>query len=433
MKDKKRYETKLLDCWPQMKELRRGRFRHTWEAHDKGEVVIMGAMEWFLSLCAGLGDFANPSYGPYTTGILRDTREMTRCLESTESMGYRHEICAPMRCNLGQLFLGMVDRSPSGENFKPDIIFQPNLCFNMARTGQIYAEHFGIPYHVLDVPHMDTEQDREYLFSQMQEAIEWMQRITGREYDDQKLIEALYNEWDSMVIWARICLLNQAIPAPLNFRQLWSLRLPLRTWRHKKETLDFYKTLYDEVRDRVRNEISAQGMETARLLQEGLPPFYAHELLKLADKYGAVYVGGELPFVTMGAWEVLEDGTWKSPPTLDERGKTIRSRDDALWALVDLYLTYNGTLNWPGYGGRVKDYIKRVKDWMADGVVFNLDPSCRVGNAGTEEAVLAVKEAGIPVCVYECEESDPRTYNKIQIERKLELFYTEVLGLEELS
>ena len=415
-----------------MKELRRMHFRHTWEAHDKGEVAIMGDVEWFLSLCAGLGDFANPSYGPYTTGIMRDINETIRCLEKVESIGYKHDICAPMRCNLGQLFLGMVDKAPNGKLFKPDFVFQPNMCFNMAKTGQIFAEYFGIPYFVLDVPHTDTKQSREYLFLQMQEAIEWMQKVTGREYDDEKLIESLHNEWNSMVLWARICMLNQVVPAPLNFRQLWSLRLPLRTLRHKKETLEFYQILYDEVRDRIKDQISAQGVEVARLLQENLPPFFAHELFKIADQYGVVYVGGELPFVTMGAWRVLDDGTWQAPPTLEESGRSIRSRDDALWALADLYLTYNATLSWPGYGERVKDYIKRVKDWHADGVVFNLDPSCRVGNAGIEEAILAVKEAGVPVCTYSCEEADPRTFNRRQIMNKLLLFFTEVLGLTKL-
>ena len=432
MPNDRRYETKPVDCWPRMKELRRARFRHTWEAHEKGEVVIIGTVEWFLSLCSGLGNFANPSYGPYTTGMMRNPNEAIRCLEKVDSMGYRRDICAPMRCDLGQLFLGFVDKTPEGKPFKPDFVFQPNMCFIMAKTGQIYAQHFGIPYFLLDVPHVDTEHNRDYLVSQMQEAIRWMEKVTGRVYDDEKMIAGLRNEWESMVLWAKICMLNRSIPAPLNFRQLWSLRLPLRTWRHKKETLEFYEILYDEVKERVRNQISAQGVETVRLLQESLPPFYDHDLLKLADRYGAVYVGGEVPFTTNGAWRVKEDRTWEAPPTLDERGKPIRTREDALLALAELYLAYTPVVAWPGYGNRVNDFVKRVEDWHADGVVFNLDPSCRVASAGTEEAILALKKAGVPVCTYECEEADPRSFNGPQIKRKLELFYTETLGLKEV-
>jgi benzoyl-CoA reductase subunit B len=334
-----------------------------------------------------------------------------------------------MRVNLGQLFTGMVDKSPNGKPFKPDLVFQPNMCFNMPKTGQIYANYFKIPFFILDVPHIDTEANRAYLIAQMQRAIEWMETSTGRKYNDEKLIRATRNEWNSMVLWAKICLLNQNIPAPLNFRHLWSLRLLLRTFRHKDETLEFYKTLYDEVKKRVRDGISAQGIEVIRLLQESLPPFYEHDLLKLADKYGAVYVGGELPFTTNGAWLVKEDRSWIAPPTIEERGKPLGTREDALQALAELYLAYTPVIAWPGYEKRINDWVKRVEDYHAQGVVVNLDPSCRVSSAGTEEAILALKKAGVPVCVYECEEADPRTFNGPQIREKLELFYTEMLGL----
>src|SRR4030042_4681258 len=140
-----RYETKPIECWARMKELRRMRFRHTWEAHEKGESVITGTLEWFMSLCAGLGDFANPSYGPFTTGLMREPHQAIRCLDKVDAMGYRHDLCAPMRVNLGQLFTGMVDKSPNGKPFKPDLVFQPNMCFNMPKTGQIYATYFKIP------------------------------------------------------------------------------------------------------------------------------------------------------------------------------------------------------------------------------------------------------------------------------------------------
>ena len=199
--------------------------------------------------------------GPYTTGLMREPRQAIRCLDKVDAMGYRRDLCAPMRVNLGQLFTGMVDKSPSGKPFKPDLVFQPSMCFYMPKTGQIYANYFKIPFFILDVPHINTKANRAYLIAQMHRAIEWMETSTRRNYDDEKLIRATRNEWDSMVLWAKICLLNQNIPAPLNFRHLWSLRLLLRTFRHKDETLEFYKTLYDEVKERVRNGISAQGIE----------------------------------------------------------------------------------------------------------------------------------------------------------------------------
>ncbi len=429
----KRYETRPLDCWVKMKELRRQRFRHTWTAQAKGELAIIGTVEWFMSLCAGLGDFANPSYGPYTTGIMRSIPDTIKCLERVDAAGYRRDLCAPMRINMGQLFMGMVDKTPDGKPFKPDLIFQPNFCFYMPKTGQMFAKHFNIPFFTLDVPHIDTEHNRNYLISQMNDAIEWMEKSTGRRYDDEKLIEATQNEWDSTVFWTKTCLLNQAIPAPLNFRQLWSLRLPLRTFRHKRECLEFYKILYDEMKQRVKDGISAQGIEVMRLLQESIPPFYDHDLLHMADKYGAVFVGGEMIFVSQGCWHILDDRSWVAPPTIEERGIPLKTRNDALDALAELYLVYSPPITWVGFGDRTKDWVKRVEDYQASGVVVNLDPSCRVSSAGTEEGILALKKAGVPVCVYECEEADPRSFNGPMIRKKLESFYHDTLGLKEIS
>jgi benzoyl-CoA reductase subunit B len=364
---------------------------------------------------------------------MRDSRQAIKCLDKVDAMGYRRDLCAPMRVNLGQLFMGLVEKGPDGKPFKPDLVFQPNMCFYMPKTGQIYADHFKIPFFTLDVPHIDTEANRAYLIAQMHEAIEWLEVTTSRKYDDERLIEAACNEWDSMVLWAKICLLNQTVPAPLNFRHLWSLRLLLRTFRHKRETLDFYRILYDEVRERVRRGISAQGIEVIRLLQESLPPFYEHDLLKMADRFGAVFVGGEIPFTTNGAWMVKQDRSWVAPPMIKERNKPIATRNDALNALAELYLAYTPVIAWPGFGDRTKDWVKRVEDYKAEGVVVNLDPSCRVSSAGTEEAIVALKNKGIPVCVYECEEADPRTFNGPLIRQKLDTFYRDTLGLREIE
>ncbi len=338
-----------------------------------------------------------------------------------------------MRINLGQLFSGMLEKGPTGKPFKPDLVFQPNMCFYMPKAGQVYADYFKIPFFTLDVPHIYTEGNHAYLVAQMHEAIKWMEASTGRTYDDEKLVAATRNEWDCMVLWSKICLLNQNIPAPLNFRHLWSLRLVLRTFRHKKEALDFYRILYDEVRERVREGISAQGIEVIRLLQELLPPFYEHDLLKMADRYGAVFVGGELPFTTNGAWKINEDRSWVAPPLVAERESPIETREDALQALAELYLQYTPVIAWPGFGDRTRDWVKRVEDYHASGVVVNLDPSCRASSAGTEEAILALKEAGIPVCVYECEEADPRSFDGPSIRSKLRSFYEDVLGLKEIE
>jgi benzoyl-CoA reductase subunit B len=431
LKNMRKYKTKRLDCWPMMKELRRAHFKHTWEARDKGDLVVMGIFEWFLALCAGFGDYANPSYGPYYTQMLRDKEKALKTFEVAEAKGFRRDICASMRCHLGQLYMGLTQRGPKGEIVKPDFILQPASCYSMSKTGQIVSEELQIPYLNLEFPTKDTKNTRAYLLTEMEEAINWMEKKTGRSFNDEKFIEAVQNEWECMVLWARTCELNKAIPAPLDYRQMWSLRIPNITSRYKKDTVKFYQILLEEVKDRVANEISANAYETARLFHQFLPPFYGLDIFKEPLKYGASFMGGDGVFTSMGAWAIHEDGTWEAAKTPGERGIALNNREDALKALADLYLAYSPASRCTT-SANPKEVIKMVKDWHVDGVVLMIDRGCKTLSAGQEEQIVELKEAGIPRMVYEGSHADFRDFDEATTLRRFALFL-ENLGLTKLE
>lgn len=427
----KKYKTKQLDCWPMMKELRRAHFKHTWEAREKGELVVMGIFEWFLALCAGFGDYANPSYGPYYTIILRDKEKTLKCFEIAEAKGFRRDICASMRCHLGQLYMGLTERSPTGKVVKPDFILQPAACYAMSKTGQIVSEELQIPYLNVEFPTKDTKNTRAYVISEMEEAIRWIEKRTGKTFGDENFIQAVQNEWECMVLWARISELNKTIPAPLDYRQMWSLRIPNITSRYKKETVKFYEILLEEVRDRVANEISANAYETARLFHQFLPPFYALDIFKEPLKYGASFIGGDGAFTSMGAWFIHDDGTWEAAKTPHERGIEVKDRGDALETLADLYLGYlpaSRCTMWV----KPNEVVKMVQDWHVDGVVLMIDRGCKTLSAGQEEQVLELKEAGIPRMVYEGSHADYRDFDETTTLHRLDIFL-ESLGLTTLE
>ncbi|NIN70214.1 MAG: benzoyl-CoA reductase, bzd-type, subunit O, partial [Anaerolineae bacterium] len=57
-----------------------------------------------------------------------------------------------------------------------------------------------------------NENKLDYVVGQMHDGIEWMEKTTGRKYDDERLIEAVYDTCRSTSTWAEICALNKAIP-----------------------------------------------------------------------------------------------------------------------------------------------------------------------------------------------------------------------------
>ena len=51
------YETRPLECWAKMKELKRKYFRHKWQCKERGGTVMFGGgMINFCALLSGLGD-----------------------------------------------------------------------------------------------------------------------------------------------------------------------------------------------------------------------------------------------------------------------------------------------------------------------------------------------------------------------------------------
>ena len=426
-----KYKTKRLDCWPMMKELRRSHFKHTWQAKERGDLSIMGIFEWFLALPAGFGNYANPSYGPYYTVMLRDKAKAQECFDVTESKGYGRDICASMRCHLGQLYMGLTEKGPNGEKIKPDFILQPASCYSMSKTGQIVSEKLGVPYLNIEFPTKDSPNTRAYVLKEMEEAVEWMEEQTGRTFDDEKFIKAVENEWECMVTWARISELVKAKPSPLDYRMMWSLRIPNITSRHLDDTVRFYHILFDEVKERVAEGIAATPYETARLFHQFLPPFYGLDIFKEPLKYGASFIGGDGAFTSMGAWEIAEDGTWTACKTPRERGIELKTRTMAMESLADLYIAHLPASRCTTAVNQ-NEAAKMVKDWSVDGVVLMVDRGCKTLSAGQEEQALEFKAAGIPHMVYEGSHADYRDYDEPTTVARLDAFL-EGLGLTELK
>jgi benzoyl-CoA reductase subunit B len=432
---RQQYETEPVGCWARMKELRRGHFRHTWEAAARGEPVIQGIVEFFLGYFSGIGDFANPSYGPYFTVMMRDPKFAARVFEGAEAKGLPRDICSSMRCHLGQLFTGMSFRGPEGQTMHPDMVIQMAGCHSILKTGQLFSQHSGVPYFIMDFPPAGKDEDaRVYVKSQLQEGIEWMERVTGRKYDDEKLVEGVKTEYETGRLLAEIMDLQKSVPAPLDMRQLWSLRLPGVTLRHKAETVAFYKELLDEVKYRVARQVSARGIETARLMMDGIPPFFRIDILRYPAKYGAVVVGGDSLFITGGMWHLQDDGSWLVPPPLEQWRPEARTRDDAFELICDMRLTFGPR----PYACDIRPFVPhdecvwRAKHFSADGVIIHMDRGCRAAQQGMMENKLALDQAGFRTVIYEASQADFRDFDERQIYDTLDAFL-ESLGLSSIS
>jgi len=430
-----KYETKPLDCWGKAKELRRNYYEEYATIKEKGGLRWTGGAWAFDAIPAGLGDDVVHITGePYGATIAWDKDFALECMEAAEAKGWARDLCAYMRNYWGSMYLNKY--AWGGEYPKPDFAFQDHICCSHAKWYQHVAEYEGIPFYCIDVsvgPYNELNENRlNYVVTQMHEAIEWMEKITGRTYDDEKLIEAVCNECRSTSTWAEICTLNKAIPAPLDEKTMYSLYVLGTLEKHKKEVADFYEELRDEVKDRVEKGIAALGTERCRLISDTQPPWGFLRVFRYLEKFGALSIGSLYTFALIGMWEVKEDGSWGPRTTPQERGIEIKSRDQALRILADWNLSKPEWQHF--YFPQLKSemMIRIVKEWSVDGVMLHYNRGCEGLSLGIAENRLALLEAGMPVMTFEGNMGDEREFDESRTMTRIDAFM-ESLELERLE
>jgi benzoyl-CoA reductase subunit B len=279
----------------------------------------------------------------------------------------------------------------------------------------------------LSNPSQKSRAAREFLVGQLMDAIEWMIQVSGKEYHDEKLIEATHNEWRTLVTWSKVYDLQKAVPAPLDARMLHALLMPLTNQKEKKEVADFYEELYAEVRDRVERGISARGFEDARLMLDGIPPYYYPQIMRYPEKFGAIITSSRIAF-TWGAWGEDEDGQPFIPITPQERGIELKTREDAVRSLAELYLDYVPNIRQFNFSRKIDTTWRLAQEWKVDGVLYHMDRGCKGVTAGGQETVKQVRQHGTPAMVFEGSQADPRDFDLAQVQDALDSFL-ESLGL----
>ncbi len=131
---------------------------------------------------------------------------------------------------------------------------------------------------------------------QMMANIEQAEKAVGQPFIDELFIEGAKNEIKAYDMWTQIMVLNQAVPAPMDEKTMFSFIVPNLTRPNDPETYAFMKELRDEVQDRVDRGIAAMANEQFRIIMDAIPPWSALELYRYLEKeYGAVVVGS--PYV----------------------------------------------------------------------------------------------------------------------------------------
>lgn len=427
---KQLWKTRPLESWNKCKELRVKAYQEIANAHAEGKLVATGSVGCSVILPSGLGDYVHLGAEPYGASIATDPTFSQLCSEAYESRNFARDTCSYFRNYLGSMW---VDKFHFGGPFpKPDVVITSHICDTHAKWFQIVAEHYGIPWYAIEVPppfaNSGVEAQVEYMAGIVYDCIEWMEKTFKRKYDDERFIEAIHNESETESLFAEICYLNQAVPAPLDQKQLFTFYAPSAAFRYKRESVEFYRFLRDEIEDRVKNHIASIATERCRLVHDSQPPWFFMGLYRILEQYGAVCIGSQYCFA-FAHFDIDEEGVWKPAKTPRQLGIQLKTRDDA----VRYYARKTVTRPiWKGVFGlashKSSQVLGLIRQWRGDGLIIHLNRGCE-GLAGHQlETRLACQQAGIPVMTYEGNMGDKREFDEPQTIDRLESFM-ESLGL----
>lgn len=426
------YKTEPLKCWQKAKELRLNYYKDYQQAHKNGGIRWTGGAWAFDAIPAGLGnDVYNITGEPYGASLAFDKKLSKECMEAAEAKGWARDLCSYMRNYWGSMYLGKY--AFGGEYPDPDFCFQDHICCSHGKWYQHVAEYKKIPYFCIDVsvgPYKDIDENRlMFVVNQMHESIEWLEKVTGRKYQDELLIEAVENELRSTSTWAEICYLNMARPAPLDEKTMYSLYVHGTLSKHSKEIADFYEELRDEVKYRIDNKIAAIPNERCRLMSDTQPPWGFLKVFRYLEKFGAVSVGSLYTFGLIGIWETKANGNWGPRTTPMEKGEKITSRDQALRILADWNLSKPEWQHFYDPNLKTEMMLQIVKQWQLDGVLLHLNRGCEGLSCGIMENRLGIAEAGVPVMTFEGNMGDEREFDEKRVMQRIDSFM-ETLNLE---
>lgn len=329
------------------------------------------------------------------------TRMGVDLCETAEQMGYSRDLCSYARTDIGSAVTG---KSPIMGLPKPDFLLCcNNICGTVTKWYEVLSRLFDVPLVFIDAPFIHdemTENSVDYVKGQLGRGIEQMEEILGKKFDMDRFGEVAALSGQASTLWGEILALSKNIPAPMSSFDGFILMAPIVTLRGTQGVIDFYKTLKEEIEQRVRDGVGAAPGEKYRLLWDNLPIWF--KMRDLSEKF------------------------------LDHDACIVASTYLNAWARYDLdsnnpvdaiARAYTSAFVNESIQHRAKLMENIVREYSIDGVIFHSNRSCRPYSLGQLDIKEMLAEStGVPGILLEADMNDERSYAEGPLFTRLEAF-----------
>lgn len=355
-----------------------------------------------------------------------------RFLQKAESENLSRSLCTYATCGLGfdilrhELHGEMPPDPPWGGIAKPDIILGTgqmvcDIRYKWPQAVQHYMQDVPICVAGVYWPPFDRNMDQKevekyyvkYAAEELRGLIKFIEKHTNRKMDWDKLSELVYlvdRTWD-MFIDAYD--LRKAIPTPMDTGDAMNTMVPLAYILGTQEAYDFYKDLYNELKQKIEKKEGVVPEEKYRLLWgAGIPSWYALRDFQYFNSKGAT-------FPVERTYREAEPIYKLDLPKVSDPLEHIALRWIRYWTRW-----YDPARKRPGSHPDVERLIEYIEDFQIDGVVFHKAFSCRTFHSTIVFQAETLKKVyrEIPILILESDMMDVSSYNEADTHHRIDAF-----------
>jgi benzoyl-CoA reductase/2-hydroxyglutaryl-CoA dehydratase subunit BcrC/BadD/HgdB len=318
-------------------------------------------------------------------------------LTKAAEIGLAGEICSAHRVMAGGY--------ASGDLPRPDAILWSNeICDNSAKSGELLVNMNNCPGFFLDYPFRDSPAELSYLLDEYRKMIAFLENITGRKMDYDRLSENINRLNQQIDLYRDIFNLRKATPSPFPMHRFTELIMSLYLFPGHPGAIAYLETMRDELKEMIEKRSGAVAQERFRLMSLFMPPVFMMGLLgELSREFGAVSVVEPL----FGFW---------SHDRLDP--------DKPLESLIKKSFMFPECASWGGLNERIlKGTIQCARDFNVDGAVFYAHVGCRQGAGLINVYKDILNEINVPMLTLDMDLLDETVTHPEEIKTRMQEFF----------
>jgi benzoyl-CoA reductase/2-hydroxyglutaryl-CoA dehydratase subunit BcrC/BadD/HgdB len=314
--------------------------------------------------------------------------------------GLPTEICAFNKSMDGLLLSGAAPRFDLAA-------WHGSSCDNTPWCLQNVAKAQNIPTFFMDRPYkIFAEHAVAYWKKQHEELIAFLEKVSGKKMDYERLKEAVDLSYRASRLALEIDIFTDMVPTPMSSEAAFGPFLACRQFGGHWKAVEYLEGLRDELKERVANGVQAVNPERFRYIFDVSCPYFNMGLLGLAQKkYGAVVVADHI-----ARWRGTAE--WFTDP------------DDPVGNLANKQQFNLGNENYQP-GAEWRDQILEIaQKTKADAAIFWNNIGCRTG--ASMQRILKEsleKKLGIPSLTIDCDILDPTYAPTKVVEEQMDRFF----------